>query len=79
MGIDFIQESQLCILEDHVFFTSLPASDNMACSVLTAVEDLKVPARSVIRSPVKVKSARGKKMPCGTFGIATMTHDQLGV
>ena len=38
---------------------------------------LTVPARSVIRIPVKVKSARGKKMPCGTFGIS-MAHDRLG-
>ena len=29
--------------------------------------------------PVKVKSARGKKMRCGTFGISTMAHDRLGV
>ena len=79
LRIDFIRESQLCILEDHVFFTSLPASDNMACSVLTAVEDLTVLARSLIRIPMKVKSAQGKKMPCGTFGISTMAHDCLGV
>ena len=51
----------------------------MACSVLTAVEDLTVPARFLIRIPVNVKSARGKKMSCGTFGISTMAHDRLGV
>ena len=44
-----------------------------------AMEDLKVPGRSVIKIPVKVKSARGKKMPCTTFGISTMAHDRLGV
>ena len=76
LGIDFILESQLCISADHVFFMSLLASDNMACSVLTAVEDLTVAAWSVIRIPVKVKSARGMKMPCGTFGISTMAHDR---
>ena len=62
----------MCISADHVFYSNLPASDNMACSVLTAIEDLTVRARSVIKIPVKVKSARGKKMPCGTFGISTV-------
>ena len=70
LGIDFIRESQLCISADHVFSSNLPATDNRACSVLTEIEYLTVPARSVIKIPVKVKSARGKKMPCGTFGIS---------
>ena len=75
LGIDFIRDSQLCISADHVFFSNLPATGNMMCSVLTPVEDWTVPARSVIRIPVKVKSARDKKMPWGTFGISTMAHD----
>ena len=79
LGIDFIRKSQLCISADQVFFANSPATDNTMCSVLMAVEDLKVPARSVIWIPVKVKSARGWKMPCGTFGILTMAHDRLGV
>ena len=62
-----------------MFYSNLPATENMACSVLTAIEDLTVPVRSVIKIPVKVKSAKGKKMPCGTFGISSMAHDQLGV
>ena len=79
LGIDFIRESQLCISTDHVFYSNLPASDNMACCVLTAIKDLTVPARSVLKIPAKVKSARGKKMLCGTFGISNMAHDRLGV
>ena len=46
---------------------------------LQHVEDLTVPARSVIKIPVKVKSATGKKMPCGTFGISSMAYDRLGI
>ena len=53
--------------------------DNVECSVLTATEALTVPPLSVIRVPVKVKSAMGKKILAGTYGICSTAHNKLGV
>ena len=78
-GIDFIRETQLCISGDHLFYQKLPFMDNIKCSVLTATEALTVPPLSVIRVPVKVKSARGKKILSGTYGIYSTAHNRLGV
>ena len=47
------------------------------CNVLTATEALTVPPLSVIRVPVKVKSA--KKILAGTYGICSTAHGKLGV
>ena len=70
-GIDFIRETQLCISGDHLFFQKLPFMDNVECSVLTATEALTIPPLLVIQVPVKVKSARGKKLPAGTVLLLT--------
>ena len=78
-GINFIGETQLCISVDHLFFQKLPLMDNVECSVLTATEALTVPPLSVIRVPVKVKSARGKKIVAGTYEICSTAYDKLGV
>ena len=41
-----------------MFYTNLPSTKNMACSVLTAIEDLTVPARSVYEICVCVPTKR---------------------
>ena len=56
------------------FFQKLPFMDNVERSVLTAV-----PPLSVVRVPVKLKSARGKKILAGTYRICFTAHDKLGV
>ena len=45
LGIDLIRESQLYISSDHVFYSNLPATDNMACSVLTACRGFDCPSK----------------------------------
>ena len=79
LGIDFICETQLCISGDNVFFNNLSVSDNIQCSVISAIEDIKIPPRSVLRVPVSVRSAGGKKIVKGTYGMCTTAFDKLGV
>ena len=79
LWIDFIRKAQLCISGDHLFYQNLPFVDNVECSVLTAIEALTVPPLSVLRVPVKVKSARGKKILAGTYGICFSAHERLGI
>ena len=79
LGIDFIREIQLCISGDNVFFNNLSVSDNIQCSVISAIEDIKIPPRSVLRVPVSERSARGKKIVKGTYGICSTAFDKLGV
>ena len=56
-----------------LFYQNLPFLDNVECNVLT--EAWTVPPLSVLRVPVKVKSARGKKILAGTYGICSSAHD----
>ena len=79
LGIDFIRETQLCICGDNVFFNNLSVSDNIQCSVISAIEDIKIPPRSVLRVPVSVRTARGKIIVKGTYGICATAFDKLGV
>ena len=74
-----IRETQLCISGDHLFYQKLPFMDNVEYSVLTATEALTVPPLSVIRVPIKVKSARGKNILAGSYGICSTAHDKLRV
>ena len=53
--------------------------DKVECSVLTETVALTVPPLSVLRVPVKVKSARGKKILAGPNGICSSAHNWLGV
>ena len=53
--------------------------DNIQCSVISAIEDIKIPPGSVLRIPVSVRSARGKKIVKGTYGICATAFDKLGV
>ena len=73
-GIDFIRETQLCIIGNNVFFNNLSVPDNIQCSVISAIEYIKI----VLRIPVSMRSARGKKIVKGTYGICA-AFDKLGV
>ena len=77
LEIDFIKETQLCISGNNVFFTNLFVSDNIQCSVITAIEDFS--PRSILRIPVSVRSARGKKIVKVTYGICATAFDKLGL
>ena len=79
LEIDFIRETQLCISGGHLFYQNSPFVDNVECSVLTATEALTVHPLSVIRVPVIVQSARGKKILDETYRICSTAHDRLGV
>lgn len=79
LGYDFIGEAQLVISCDHVFFHSaLNHQDNMDCSVLIASEDVKIPFLSVLRIPLKVCSARGRKLLPGSIAVSGQALIGLG-
>ena len=57
LGINFIRETQLCISGNNVFFNNISVSDNIQCSVITAIDDIKIPPLPVLRNLVSVRSA----------------------
>ena len=45
-----------------MFFNNMSVSDNIQCSVISALEDLKFPPRSILGIPVSGTLARGKRI-----------------
>jgi len=79
LGIDFMREHQLVVDSGSPFFKPLSKQDARNLAVLTAPADIRVPARSIFRTELCVRTARGDLSPPGQAGISSTAHDNLGV
>ena len=74
-----MREHQLVVDSGSPFFKPLSKQDSRNLAVLTAPADIRIPARSVLRTELCVRTARGDLSPPGQAGISSSAHDDLGI
>jgi putative transposase len=79
LGIDFIREQQLVLDSGSPFFKALPKEDSRNLAVLQATQDMVIPMRTIQRTELHVRTARGCSFPEGKSGVAAAAHDDLGI
>jgi transposase InsO family protein len=79
LGVDFIKEQQMILTPEDSFFRPLSKSEDHSLATLSPAYDTILQPRSVLRTSLQVKSARGEQFISGISGVASAGADDVGV
>jgi transposase InsO family protein len=79
LGIDFIKEQQMILTPEDNFFRPLTKTEDFSLATLSPSFDTVLQPRSVIRTNLQVKSARGHLFQQGITGVASTGTDDIGI